>query len=294
MPIYDNTTVSLARPLPADSSPKRNGRRRDVGRAQQRVLTPQHSPSPEQPPPESSTEADVEAAEAYLSEGLEPVDFHAYDPAMSKRGTTVGPNARPLSGGERRTMNPRPIGMMVLSALLLAAGGLAQPRIETSEERVSIHFEAGVALLFSCRDEMMPSGDIGLRRRVVFEEMNRRSSEVPEGGQSPPAVRAQIQLLPDGVPIRGFVGHDLGPLVGASSLRVFHADDNESDSFEGSFLDPRRGASWASILEFLADAEVVIWQVQDAPFRVVSLTPAMRATLSTFRQHLAETRCLRP
>ena len=70
-------------------------------------LTPLPEASPEPPPPESSTEADLEAAEAYLSEGLEPVDFHAYDPAVSKRGTTTGPN------GEKRPRDPIACATMV-------------------------------------------------------------------------------------------------------------------------------------------------------------------------------------
>ena len=56
---------------------------------------------PREPTPsDSSTEADVETAEAYLTEGLEPADFHAYDPARNKRSMTTGPN------GEKRPRDP--------------------------------------------------------------------------------------------------------------------------------------------------------------------------------------------
>ena len=62
------------------------------------------APTPDSPPepaaPELSTEEKLKIAEAYLSEGLEPADFQVYDPVMSKRGTTTGPN------GEKRPRDP--------------------------------------------------------------------------------------------------------------------------------------------------------------------------------------------
>ena len=63
-------------------------------------LAPAPDSHPEPTPPESSTEDKVEAANAYFEDRLEPAKFHAYDPAMSKRGTTTGPN------GEKRPRDP--------------------------------------------------------------------------------------------------------------------------------------------------------------------------------------------
>ena len=92
----------------------------------QRVPSPQHSPSPEPAPPESSTEADVEATEADLTEGLEPADFHAYDPDMSKRGATTGPN------GEKRPRDPIACTTMVAK---IATGEIAETYEEPRERK---------------------------------------------------------------------------------------------------------------------------------------------------------------
>lgn len=71
-------------------------------------LTPApDTPAPEPTPPESSREEDLETAEAYLREGLEPAKFQAYDPAVSKRGMTTGPN------GEKRPVDPIACAVMV-------------------------------------------------------------------------------------------------------------------------------------------------------------------------------------